>query len=109
MSKKVIVLIDPLGNEPNYLLKVQHNWSMFLKKYIPGEEVAQWNIHVMHHSNQEDSSSCGVLILMFAKEFLQTRTIHAVKTSAEDVANARLEISSALLQYKVPEGRRKPI
>ncbi|XP_040270163.1 uncharacterized protein LOC120985982 [Bufo bufo] len=99
-SKKVIVLIDPLGSESDYILKVQQNWSLFLKRYIPEEERAQWNTWVMHHSNQQDFSSCGVLILMFAKEFLKTQTIDAVKTSAEDVANARLEIASALLQYK---------
>ncbi|CAH2307100.1 Hypothetical predicted protein [Pelobates cultripes] len=76
--------------------------------YKPDEQPDQWKTWIMYHNNQQDSTSCGVLILMFAKEFLWTRTISEVKISPEYIRDARLEIACALLQYKdtvgVPSG-----
>ncbi|CAH2329326.1 Hypothetical predicted protein [Pelobates cultripes] len=100
MSKKVVVLMDPMANENRYVSKVQHNLHIFLRMYKPDEQPDQWKTWIMYHNNQQDSTSCGVLILMFAKEFLRTRTISEVKTSPEYIRDARLEIACALLQYK---------
>ncbi|CAH2316128.1 Hypothetical predicted protein [Pelobates cultripes] len=104
MSKKAIALMDLMGNENSYISKVQRNWNIFLRMYKPEEQAAQWSTWIMFHSNQQDFSSCGVLILMFAKEFLWTRTISEVKTSAEYITDARLEIACALLQLVVRAG-----
>ncbi|XP_077346688.1 uncharacterized protein LOC143995843 [Lithobates pipiens] len=98
-SKKVLIVMDPLGNELSYHSMLHDNWSLFLRMNKPEDQGANWSTWVMEHSNQQDSSSCGVLILMFAKEFLKTKTINAVRTSAEAVMDARLEIACDLLQY----------
>ncbi|XP_077341682.1 uncharacterized protein LOC143987071 [Lithobates pipiens] len=98
-SKKVLIVMDQLGNKLSYHSMLHDNWSRFLRMNKPEDQGANWYTWVMEHSSQQDSSSSGVLILMFAKEFLKMKTINAVRTSAEAVMDAHLEIACKLLQY----------
>ncbi|KAM8967036.1 uncharacterized protein RCH25_025715 [Pelodytes ibericus] len=100
MSQKRIILIDPLGHEQSYVNGFKTNWMNFLSRYELEELKVDWKYVTMAHQKQQDSSSCGVLILMFAKEFILSRNLHEVKTSEEYISNARLQIACDLLQYK---------
>ncbi|KAM8952905.1 uncharacterized protein RCH25_043643 [Pelodytes ibericus] len=100
MSQKRIILIDPLGHEQSYVNGFKTNWMNFLSRYELEQLKEDWKYVTMAHQKQQDSSSCGVLILMFAKEFILSRNLHEVKTSEEYISNARLQIACDLLQYK---------
>ncbi|XP_026015157.1 sentrin-specific protease-like [Astatotilapia calliptera] len=69
ISAQKILLIDPMGNEGVYDRKILHNWRNFLR--MRGhEDTMEWQLQTMQHNNQQDSSSCGVLLLKFAEHYL---------------------------------------
>ncbi|XP_077321140.1 sentrin-specific protease 3-like [Lithobates pipiens] len=100
MPQQAMFVIDPMGAEIAYAATLHHNWGLFLRMATRKDQLVQWKIFVLNHSKQQDSSSCGVLVLMFAKEYLQSRTIFNVKTSPEAILDARLQIACTLLDYK---------
>ncbi|PIO14172.1 hypothetical protein AB205_0180710 [Aquarana catesbeiana] len=100
MVEQVLFLMDPMGKELIYQSKLHKNWSLFLWMTSRKDKGVQWKTTILKHSNQQDCSSCGVLILMFAKEFLKTRQISTVQTSAEAAMEAQLHIARTLLVYK---------
>ncbi|CAI5676642.1 unnamed protein product [Oreochromis niloticus] len=62
ISAQKILPIDPMGNEGVYDRKILRNWRNFLR--MRGhEDTMEWQLHTMQHNKQQDSSSCGVLLL----------------------------------------------
>ncbi|XP_028435584.1 sentrin-specific protease-like isoform X2 [Perca flavescens] len=59
------------------------------------QEVSEgpWTIQTAKHNLQQDGSSCGVLILMFAELILQGRSICVAQTDTEEVSAARVKIA----------------
>ncbi|PIO29870.1 hypothetical protein AB205_0171730, partial [Aquarana catesbeiana] len=105
MTQKAMFVIDPMGAELAYAATLYNNWGLFLRMVTRKDQIVQWKMYVLNHSKQQDSSSCGVLILMFAKEYLESRSINNVKTSPEAILDARLQIACTLLEYKGTEHR----
>ncbi|CAG5867018.1 unnamed protein product, partial [Menidia menidia] len=56
-----IVVIDPMGQEKAYERRLLRNWRNFLKAKKASQR--NWTVISLPHLNQQDSSSCGVLIL----------------------------------------------
>lgn len=104
MTQKAMFVIDPIGAELAYAATLYNNWGLFLRMVTRKDQIVQWKMYVLNHSKQQDSSSCGVLILMFAKEYLESRSINNVKTSPEAILDARLQIACTLLEYKDHHG-----
>ncbi|XP_072562148.1 sentrin-specific protease 2-like [Paramormyrops kingsleyae] len=100
MSQKTLLLIDPFGNEGYYERKVLRNWRNFLKMRGFDAQKGQWCVQTLQHQKQLDGSSCGVLILRFAVDYLLRGNISEVQTTEEAVRSARLEIACELLECK---------
>ncbi|XP_058653261.1 uncharacterized protein LOC131552995 [Onychostoma macrolepis] len=96
MPEKTLLLIDPMGNEGSYERKILRNWRNFLKLRRCDEQTAQWQLQTLKHNQQMDSSSCGVLVLNFAEQYLLTGTISHVQTTSEAVSSARMKIACTL-------------
>ncbi|XP_062849108.1 uncharacterized protein LOC134311398 [Trichomycterus rosablanca] len=100
MLKKAVMLVDPLGQEGLYKRKIMRNWRNFLKTRGLDDSRVVWQCKTMQHNQQLDSSSCGVLILKFAEDFLLKEVITEVQTTQQAVSAARMEIASSLLTYR---------
>ncbi|KAK2869258.1 hypothetical protein Q7C36_001129 [Tachysurus vachellii] len=100
MNSKSILIVDPLGKETLYERKVLRNWRNFLKLRDHDEHSTTWQVQRLPHENQQDSSSCGVLILKFAELYLLKGSIQDVKTSESAISLARMEIACALMKYR---------
>ncbi|KAF1382278.1 hypothetical protein PFLUV_G00142060 [Perca fluviatilis] len=98
MDEKSLLVIDPLGNENMYQRKILWNWRNFWKTRNVSE--GPWTIQTAKHNLQQDGSSCGVLILMFAELILQGRSICVAQTDTEEVLAARVKIAATLLECK---------
>ncbi|XP_077078681.1 sentrin-specific protease 1-like [Siphateles boraxobius] len=96
MPEKTLLVIDPMGNERSYEHKILRNWRNFLKLRCD-EQTAQWQLRTLKHDLQMDSSSCGVLVLNFAEQYLLTGTISNVQTTPEAVSSARMKVACTLL------------
>ncbi|CAL8292461.1 unnamed protein product [Arctogadus glacialis] len=88
MSDKVglLVVMDPMGNEGHHACKLQRNWRNFLRITDFGDKGATWTVQAMQHNKQQDSSSCGILALRFADDYLRYGDISDVETSPRAVA-----------------------
>ncbi|CAL8343150.1 unnamed protein product [Arctogadus glacialis] len=101
MSDKVLVVMDPKGNEGHHACKLLRNWRNFLRITDFGDKGATWTVQTMQHNKQQDSSSCGILVLrQFADDYLRYGDISDVQTSPRAVHQARLHVATALLQCK---------
>lgn len=100
MPEKTLLLIDPMGNEGSYERKIMRNWRNFLKARKCDEQTAQWQLQTLKHNPQMDSSSCGVLVLNFAEQYLLTGTISHVQTTSEAVSSGRMKIACTLLRCR---------
>lgn len=96
MTKKALILIDPLSNEKLYEHKILRNWRKFLGKANRGSD--GWSVHMMTHDTQEDGSSCGILILMFAEAYLFRKKVENISTAKMDIARGRMKVACSLLQ-----------
>ncbi|KAG1936341.1 sentrin-specific protease [Pimephales promelas] len=92
MPEKTLLVIDPMGNERSYEHRILRNWRNFLKTRCD-EQTAQWQLRTLKHDLQMDSSSCGVLVLNFAEQYLLTGTISNVQTTPEAVSSARMKVA----------------
>ncbi|XP_025761798.1 uncharacterized protein LOC109201289 [Oreochromis niloticus] len=72
ISAQKILLIDPMGTEGVYDRKILRNRRNFLRMR---EDTMEWQLHTMQHNKQQDSSSCGVLLL---KGTLRTTALFAL-------------------------------
>ncbi|CAL8292005.1 unnamed protein product [Arctogadus glacialis] len=63
MSDKVLVVMDPRGNEGHHACKLLRNWRNFLRITDFGDKGATWTVQTMQHNKQQDSNSCGILAL----------------------------------------------
>ncbi|XP_076138581.1 uncharacterized protein LOC143121837 isoform X4 [Alosa pseudoharengus] len=97
MSKKIIEVIDPLKNERRYEKEVMQHWREFLKMMGRSDSSQEWCFHTFEHNLQKDSSSCGVLILMFAREYLRTGAIRGVETNENAISHSRMQIAYNLM------------
>ncbi|KAL2096395.1 hypothetical protein ACEWY4_008543 [Coilia grayii] len=93
-----LVLIDPMGNEDYYDRKVLRNWRNFLK--MMGRSTESWQVRTLQHHKQQDSSSCGVLVLKFAERFILTGNAEEVLTTAEAMKQCRGQIACTLLKNR---------
>ncbi|XP_058239104.1 uncharacterized protein LOC131348300 [Hemibagrus wyckioides] len=100
VTKKSILILDPLGKETLYERKVLRNWRNFLKLQGRDEHSAAWQAQTLPHEEQQDSSSCGLLILKFAELCLLEGSVQDVKTSESAISLDRIEIACALLTYR---------
>ncbi|XP_051955409.1 uncharacterized protein LOC127624640 [Xyrauchen texanus] len=98
MDEKSLLVLDPLGNENMYQRKMLRNWRNFWKTRNVSE--GPWTIQTAKHNLQQDGSSCGVLILMFAELILQGRSVCVAQTDTEEVSAARVKIAATLLECK---------
>ncbi|XP_049333179.1 gypsy retrotransposon integrase-like protein 1 [Astyanax mexicanus] len=100
MSRKILSIIDPMGNEGLYERKILRNWRNFLKMIGHQDHSAEWRTTVLKHNPQQDASSCGVLVLKFAEDFLSTGAIDNVQTTQAAISTARMGIACSLLERK---------
>ncbi|XP_076854739.1 uncharacterized protein LOC143509775 [Brachyhypopomus gauderio] len=100
MSRKIVSIIDPMGNEGSYERKILRNWRNFLNTIGHKDSGAEWRTTVFKHKEQEDGSSCGVLVMKFAEEFLLTGVVENVQTTQAAVSTARMGIACSLLARK---------
>ncbi|XP_039462869.1 uncharacterized protein LOC120436250 isoform X1 [Oreochromis aureus] len=99
ISAQKILLIDPMGNEGVYDRKILRNWRNFLR--MRGhEDTMEWQLHTMQHNKQQDSSSCGVLLLKFAEQYLAFGEVSEVLTTTEAVVLERMQIACTLLEHR---------
>ncbi|CAL9699211.1 unnamed protein product [Knipowitschia caucasica] len=97
ITQRQLVLIDPLSNEGTYQRKVLRNWRNFLRR-VEKMENEKWSIATLEHKRQQDSCSCGVLILMFAEAYLLNRVLSHIETSPNEMEKARFAVACTLLQ-----------
>ncbi|KAL4008563.1 hypothetical protein ACER0C_002415 [Sarotherodon galilaeus] len=99
ISAQKILLIDPMGNEGVYDRKILRNWRNFLR--MRGhEDTMEWQLQTMQHNKQQDSSSCGVLLLKFAEHYLAFGEVSEVLTTTEAVVLERMQIACTLLEHR---------
>ncbi|XP_060775724.1 uncharacterized protein LOC132885264 [Neoarius graeffei] len=99
MAEKSLTVIDPMGNEDAYNRKILRNWRNFLRNRTSEESKYAWTVKTMNHNNQMDGSSCGVLVLKYTEELLQSGHIYDVQTTAEAVSGHRMSIACSLLKH----------
>ncbi|XP_057694146.1 uncharacterized protein LOC130917077 [Corythoichthys intestinalis] len=95
---RTMEVVDPIGNEDSYKRKIIRNWRNFLKKM--GRLEDSWHLKTLEHHKQQDSSSCGVLVLEFAKNYIFFGEITGVLTTDEAIAQARQQIACTLLDHR---------
>nr|XP_033494403.1 sentrin-specific protease 1-like isoform X1 [Epinephelus lanceolatus]XP_033494404.1 sentrin-specific protease 1-like isoform X1 [Epinephelus lanceolatus]XP_033494405.1 sentrin-specific protease 1-like isoform X1 [Epinephelus lanceolatus] len=98
MSGKALLVIDPLSNEQRYSRRILRNWRNFLRMREHQSSSASWTVETLGHELQVNGSSCGVLILKFVEEYLQSGSIFDVKTDPASVQAARLHIACKLIE-----------
>ncbi|KAM4573413.1 uncharacterized protein PAE49_008236 [Odontesthes bonariensis] len=99
MLETVLLLVDPLGNEVSHKRKVLRNWRNYLQK-ADCQHKKTWTVQKMPHNIQQDAWSCGVLVLMFAQEYVEHGNVAMTETLPQAVAQARFDVDCALLQSK---------
>ncbi|CAL8406553.1 unnamed protein product [Arctogadus glacialis] len=81
----------------HHACKLLRNWRELVCYTDFGDKGATWTVQTMQHNKQQDSS---ILVLGFADDYLRYRDISDVQTSPRAVHQARLRVTTALLQCK---------
>ncbi|XP_049333768.1 uncharacterized protein LOC111196181 isoform X2 [Astyanax mexicanus] len=100
MSKMALKVVDPMGQESALERKIRRNWKNFLKTLDHKDHSAEWHVLSMKHNLQQDSSSCGVLVLKFSEAFLLTGDISKLETTHAAISSARMDIACTLLECR---------
>ncbi|XP_061578877.1 E3 ubiquitin-protein ligase SHPRH-like [Cololabis saira] len=88
-------LLIPLGKRTIIQEKFSTTGGTTLKGWREGAEA--WQVETVHHNKQQDASSCRVLVMKFAENFITEESTEVV-TTVEALHEYRKQIACSRLQ-----------